>query len=104
MNIAEEIGVPALLGQTAEECAELAHACLKLQRIMMGTNPTPVKRDAAEKALLEESMDLETCLVCLESEASIKTTDYQLGFKKRQRWEERINDLKGGEEKELSSI
>lgn len=28
-TIVERIGKPAMLEQTAEECAELAHACLK---------------------------------------------------------------------------
>ena len=31
-TIIERIGKPALLEQTAEECAELAHACLKEAR------------------------------------------------------------------------
>ena len=28
----EVIGTPAMLEQTAEECVELAHACMKLAR------------------------------------------------------------------------
>lgn len=31
-NIVDRIGLPATLEQTAEECAELAHACLKEAR------------------------------------------------------------------------
>ena len=40
-NIVDRIGLPATLEQTAEECAELAHACLKEARRMQGENPTP---------------------------------------------------------------
>ena len=34
----EIIGTPAMLEQTAEECIEMAHACLKLARYMRGEN------------------------------------------------------------------
>ena len=40
-SIVERICLPALLEQTAEECTELAHACLKESRRMRGENPTP---------------------------------------------------------------
>ena len=39
--IVDRIGKPAMLEQTAEECAELAHACLKEARRLRGENPTP---------------------------------------------------------------
>lgn len=32
MEIIKEIGTPAMLEQCAEECSELAHACLKMSR------------------------------------------------------------------------
>ena len=41
MKIIDEIGVPAMLEQLAEECSELAHASLKLARKIRGENPTP---------------------------------------------------------------
>ena len=34
----EKIGIPAMLEQTAEECVELAHACLKLARYYRNEN------------------------------------------------------------------
>ena len=34
----EVIGTPAMLEQTAEECVELAHACMKLARYLRGEN------------------------------------------------------------------
>ena len=36
----ERIGLPAMLEQMAEECNELAHACLKYSRYLRGENPT----------------------------------------------------------------
>ena len=41
-EILEHVGEAAVLEQTAEECAELAHACLKMARKLRGENPTPV--------------------------------------------------------------
>jgi len=35
-SIVDRIGKPALLEQTAEECTELAHACLKEARRLRG--------------------------------------------------------------------
>lgn len=45
----ERIGKVAMLEQTAEECTELAQACLKLARKYRGENPTP----KSEKQLLD---------------------------------------------------
>lgn len=56
--IAEKIGEPALMEQLAEECAELAHASLKLARILRGDNYTPVKKEEAIAALEEEIGDV----------------------------------------------
>ena len=41
MDVIEVIGLPAVLEQTAEECAELNHACLKMARKLRGENYTP---------------------------------------------------------------
>ena len=37
----EEIGTAATYEMLAEECSELAQACLKYARILRGENPTP---------------------------------------------------------------
>lgn len=37
----EKVGVPATLELVAEECTELAHACLKLSRYIRNENPAP---------------------------------------------------------------
>lgn len=40
-NIVERIGIPAVLETCAEECNELAKACLKLSRKLRNEQPTP---------------------------------------------------------------
>ena len=45
----------------AEEAAELSKACLKLRRVILGNNPTPVSEDEAMEALTEELADLLLC-------------------------------------------
>lgn len=47
-----------LLAQLAEEASELAHAALKLRRVLDGENPTPVDRQTAVAALKEEVADV----------------------------------------------
>ena len=39
IKLVDAIGVPATLEQMAEECNELAHACLKFARYLRGENP-----------------------------------------------------------------
>jgi NTP pyrophosphatase (non-canonical NTP hydrolase) len=46
------------LAQTAEECAELAQAALKLRRCIDGTNPTPKSIAEASDAFNEELADV----------------------------------------------
>lgn len=50
-----------LLSQLAEEASELAHAALKLRRVMDGRNPTPVSYMLAVKNLNEEVADVLLC-------------------------------------------
>lgn len=63
----EEIGKAAMLEQTAEECAELAQACLKAARFLRGENPTSKPADMIYKDLTEEMADVIICLDELES-------------------------------------
>lgn len=65
-TIIERIGKPALLEQTAEECAELAHACLKEARRLRGENPTPKTTPECWLAISEELADLQLCMELLE--------------------------------------
>lgn len=59
----EKIGTSAMLEQTAEECVELAHACLKLARYYRSENKV---YDRTEEELLnnlaEEMVDVEICI------------------------------------------
>lgn len=65
-TIIERIGKPTLLEQTAEECAELAHACLKEARRLRGENPTPKTTPECWLAISEELADLQLCMELLE--------------------------------------
>ena len=59
--ISEKIGLAAMLEQTAEEAAELIHACLKLSRLIRGENPTPISEEDALQAVREEIADVYVC-------------------------------------------
>ena len=56
--ITEKIGIPAMLENTAEECAELSKVCLKLARIQRGENPTPANKIEVMDAIEEECADV----------------------------------------------
>lgn len=61
-SLLEEIGAPAMLEQTAEECCELGKACLKLARIMRGENKAYISESEAYANLVEEIADVKLCL------------------------------------------
>ena len=97
MNIVAEIGLPAVLEQTAEEAAELSKACLKLARVIRGENPTPVTYDEALKDVKEESTDVSVCLSVLDwySDVHVHGSDYIKTYnQKTKRWMERIAEMK----------
>ena len=60
-DIIDTIGLPAMLEQLAEECAELAQASLKYARLLRGDNPTPKTEQECLEALTEEMADVELC-------------------------------------------
>lgn len=60
--LVESIGEPAALEQLAEECLELAHACLKLARVERKENPTPKTREECEADVIEEWADVILCM------------------------------------------
>lgn len=87
-KILECIGYPALLEQLAEECAELGKAALKMARIFRRENPTPVTREDAEIALIEEYTDVVQCA----QELGLKPDLVEMKEKKErffERWENR---------------
>ena len=57
-HIVERVPWEDRLCQLAEEAAELAQAALKLRRCYSDTNPTPVPKEDAIKALQEEIADV----------------------------------------------
>lgn len=100
-TILDIIGAPAALEQCAEECSELAQACLKLARKLRGENPTPKDESALYAALEEEIADV---MLCLEHVKEITMngmgiTQYELectlddmGEYKLNRWYERLGE------------
>jgi len=58
----EKIGDAAMLEQTAEECAELAQACLKYARALRMENPTPKPMHEIIANIEEETADVSLCL------------------------------------------
>ena len=90
--INDKLSAPAILGQAAEEANEFGKACLKLQRILMDENPTPVTEPEARAALVEEVADVYCSLEVLTRRFGI---DYlgdirPLAYEKAKRWTERI--------------
>lgn len=92
-TIIERIGKPALLEQTAEECAELAHACLKEARRLRGENPTPKTTPECWLAISEELADLQLCMELLEGagygQDPVAAADQRAA--KLLRWRERLD-------------
>lgn len=58
----EKIGTPAMLEQTAEECTELAQACLKLARKYRHENPTLKTEEELYNNFYEELADVTICI------------------------------------------
>lgn len=54
----ERIGLPAMLEQMAEECNELAHACLKYSRYLRNENPVYTEPDEMIRNINEEMADV----------------------------------------------
>ena len=95
MSIVNEIGLPATLEQCAEECNELAKACLKMARKLRGENPTPLSIDEIVANLAEEIADVEVCIdeilySKIVSDESIKNVKNS----KEGRWHQRILEEK----------
>lgn len=89
-NIVDRIGLPALLEQTAEECAELAHACLKEARRFRGENPTPKTTPECWLAISEELTDVQICIEMLD--VAGYHGDPALADVKRQRMAQRLDE------------
>jgi hypothetical protein len=71
--------------QLAEECCELAQACLKFQRTLEWPSDTPLTRHEAELMLIEEFTDVIVCAEVLGLEIDRGLFDTKL-----QRWKDRL--------------
>ena len=90
-EILDQIGEAAALEQTAEECAELAHACLKMARKFRAENPTPAAEEEICERIHEELADLMTCVDVLINIPWISTKNVQeIQIREARRWGERI--------------
>lgn len=69
--VTNRLSSPALLGQLAEEAAELCKAALKLQRILMDENPTRTTKPEAMKSLVENAADVYCSLDAIMSKLNI---------------------------------
>ena len=95
INVAGIIGDAALLEQTAEECVELAHACLKLARIIRQENPTPAAYEDVVANIEEETADVYICLEQLEvAELLTYAGIDSMIMEKYERLHERLSDEK----------
>lgn len=91
--IREHLDRPEILTQLAEECGELTQAALKLRRVLMKKNPTPVSLPDAEKDLLDEIVDVFNCIDFLIFDAKFPAfTLEQRGTKKLERWLHRLEN------------
>ena len=93
LKIRELIPQDELLALLAEESSELSHAALKLRRVYEGTNPTPVRRQAAYEAVLEEIADLSNVLVVLGYDRPTTLLQIQQTMnRKLERWLQRLEN------------
>ena len=94
-TIVSTVGIPALLEQTAEECIELAHACLKLSRKIRNENPTPKPLNDIVAEVNEETADVINCINIM---SDIELTDDNLTDlemrDKMARWATRLEKMK----------
>ena len=84
-HIKEALSEAAIYEQLAEECTELAHACLKKARKLRGENPTPLQEDEIDYKIVEEYTDVKLVSALLDIDI-----DQGLYCKKFDRWYDRL--------------
>lgn len=85
--VRDRLELDEIYAQLAEEAAELAHAALKMRRVINRKNPTPVDADDAFESVVEEASDVIAVLDTLH----IARDECRIA-QKLTRWEERIKD------------
>lgn len=89
----EKIGSAAMLEQTAEECVELAKACLKYARALRKENPTPKPMHEIIANIEEETADVCICMNELSKAFIISDSNVQTWTQiKQNRIQERFKD------------
>ena len=92
-NVTDYIGQSALLEQCAEECIELAHACLKAARKLRNENPTPMTWEDISHNLNEETADVTLCITALVNDGILSHYSIDsMCMTKEERWEKRIKE------------
>ena len=90
-DIIDSIGLPAVLEQLAEECAELGQASLKYARLLRGENPTPKTEAECLESLTEEIADVDLCISELMMEGLVDSNKViDIIDQKGNRWKERL--------------
>ena len=85
--IKERVPVVELLAGLAEEASELAQAALKLRRVFVSNNPTPVSEDQAIENLWEEIADVNLYISMMDINLGAVSEYMQA---KQRRWEDRL--------------
>lgn len=87
MTIKDKVPVTEILAGLAEECGELIQASLKLRRVFISENPTPVSEEQAIENLHEEIADVMLYIRMLDVN---RVYIEDIIGKKKERWERRL--------------
>ena len=87
MTIKDKVPVTEILAGLAEECGELIQASLKLRRVFVSENPTPVSEEQAIENLHEEIADVMLYIRMLDVN---RVYIEDIIGKKKERWERRL--------------
>lgn len=93
LECGSKLSKPELLAALAEECVELAHACLKYRRAITQENPTPVTQEECLVSLKDEISDVMNILVStdiVDSESSVESLCSEY---KATRWMNRLSKI-----------
>lgn len=92
-KVEDYLSEEAILEQCAEECSELAQACLKLARKLRGENPTPRSARDCLLDLNEEMADVTLCMNAIVNKGIISYESIDSVYtKKLDRWLSRLED------------
>ena len=89
--VREHLSCADQIAQLAEEATELAHAALKLERVVRGTNPTPVTQIEAMVKLCEETADVLNALEVLNIWPGTESIN-GIRAEKMERWVQRLKE------------